>query len=40
MNIVIAHSNMLVVHDANIKGFEFDPTAHDYRLNANVYKEG
>lgn len=37
LNIVVAQSNMLAVHKANVKGFQFDPTAHDYRLNADMY---
>lgn len=36
INLVIAHYGMVVAQRDSIKGFEFYPTAHDYRLNPEM----
>lgn len=39
INIVVAHYGMVVARKDSVKGFEFDPTAHDYKLNPEMYIE-
>ena len=39
INVVVAHYGMVVAKKDSVKGFEFDPTAHDYKLNPEMYIE-
>jgi peptide/nickel transport system substrate-binding protein len=36
MNIIVAHYGMVIAQKDGITGFVFDPTAHDYKLNAKM----
>jgi peptide/nickel transport system substrate-binding protein len=37
--IIVAYYGCAIVKDDNLKGYVFDPTAHDYRINAGMYME-
>ena len=39
INIVVAHYGMVIASKDRVKGFIFDPTAHDYKLNPDMYIE-
>lgn len=39
INIVVAHYGMVIASKDRVKGFIFDPTAHDYKLNPDLYIE-
>jgi len=36
INIIVAHYGIAVAAKDSVKGFEFDPTAHDYKLNPEM----
>ena len=40
MNIIVAHYGMVIAQKDSVTGFVFDPTAHDYKLNAEMSIEG
>lgn len=40
INVIVAHYGMVVAQKDKVKGFQYDPTAHDYRLNAEMDIEG
>ena len=40
MNIIVAHYGMVTAQKDSVTGFIFDPTAHDYKLNAEMSIEG
>lgn len=37
--IIVAYYGCAIVKNDNLKGYVFDPTAHDYRVNAGMYME-
>ncbi len=39
INVIIAHYGMVVAKKDSVKEFKFDPTAHDYKLNPEMYIE-
>jgi peptide/nickel transport system substrate-binding protein len=38
-NIVVAYYGMVAAYNDHVKGFKYDPTAHDYRLSPEMYIE-
>jgi len=37
--IIVAYYGCAIVKKDYVKGYVFDPTAHDYRINAGMYLE-
>jgi hypothetical protein len=37
--IIVAYYGCAIVKNDNLKGYVFDPTAHDYRINTGMYME-